>query len=155
MPSFTTKRQVPFTAAQMYAVVADVERYPEFLPLCMGLKVLAREALAAGEDLNARMSIGYKSIAESFTTRVELRPADKRITVSYLDGPFKHLENRWRFSDAPAGDSEIDFFIDYEFRSPILAVLMGAMFDTAFRKFSEAFEARARKIYGGALTAQR
>lgn len=154
MPSFTTKRLVPFTAAQMYAVVADVERYPEFLPLCTGLKVLSRGPEPAGEDLKARMSVGYKTIAESFTTRVELRPADKRINVSYLDGPFKRLDNRWRFVELVNGQSEIDFFIDYEFRSALLAVLMGAMFDTAFRKFSEAFEARARKVYGVTAPAQ-
>ena len=155
MPSFSTKRSVAFTAAQMYAVVADVARYPEFLPLCTGLTVLSRDTSPEGEALKAQMSIGYKTIAESFTTRVELRPADNRINVSYLDGPFKRLNNRWRFIDLAEGKSEIDFYIDYEFRSAILAVLMGAMFDSAFRKFSEAFEARARKIYGTAVPAQR
>jgi coenzyme Q-binding protein COQ10 len=155
MPSFATKRIVPFSAAQMYAIVADVEHYPEFLPLCTGLTVQSRAAVPEGEDLKARMSVGYKTIAESFTTRVELRPVQSRINVSYLDGPFKRLDNRWQFVDLAAGKSEIDFFIDYEFRSPILAVLMGAMFDQAFRKFSEAFEARGRMIYGAAVTAQR
>jgi coenzyme Q-binding protein COQ10 len=155
MPSFATKRTVPFTAAQMYAVVADVERYPEFLPLCTGIVVKSRQPAAGSEDLVARMSVGYKTIAESFTTRVELRPADNRINVSYLDGPFKRLDNRWHFIDVGEGKSEIDFFIDYEFRSALLAVLMGAMFDSAFRKFSEAFEARARKVYGASAAAQR
>ena len=157
MPSYSTKRIVPFTAAQMYAVVADVARYPEFLPLCTGLVIKSRQPSGdgQGEDLVARMSIGYKTIAESFTTRVDLRPTDARINVSYLDGPFKRLDNRWRFVELANGKSEIDFYIDYEFRSAILAVLMGAMFDQAFRKFSEAFEARARTIYGASVTAQR
>ena len=148
MPSFFTKRTVAFTAAHMYALVADVERYPEFLPLCTGLKVLSRTGPPEGEELKARMSIGYKTISESFTTRVRLHPADNRIEVSYLDGPFKRLDNRWRFIDLPGGGSDIDFYIDYEFRSALLGVLMGSMFDQAFRKFSDAFEARARKVYG-------
>ena len=155
MPSFETKRKVAFTAAEIYAVVADIERYPEFLPLCTGLKVLSRASVPGGQQLDARMSIGYKAIAESFTTRVNLKPEQHRIEVRYLDGPFKRLDNRWHFIDLGGGGSEIDFFIDYEFRSPMLAVLMGAMFDQAFRKFSEAFEARARKVYGATAIAQR
>ncbi len=148
MPSFTTKRHVPFTAEQMFALVADVERYPEFLPLCTGLVVLTRQAHGeGGEDLTARMSVGYKTIAESFTTRVVTRPAENRIDVSYLDGPFKRLDNRWRFIYDATG-STVDFFIDYEFRSKLLGALVGAVFDQAFRRFGEAFEERARQIYG-------
>lgn len=148
MPSFSTQRHVRFSAAQMYALVADVEKYPEFLPLCTGLVVLSRRPQGGGEELTARMSVGYKSIAESFTTRVVTNPSDRRIDVSYLDGPFKHLENRWRFiDDGPS--SIVDFFIEYEFRSKLLSALMGAMFDQAFRRFTQAFEDRAAKIYGG------
>jgi coenzyme Q-binding protein COQ10 len=93
------------------------------------------------------MSVGYKSIAESFTTRVVTNPLDRRIDVSYLDGPFKRLNNRWTFIDDPSG-SVVDFFIDYEFRSKLLGALMGGMFDQAFRRFTQAFEDRAAKIYG-------
>lgn len=146
MPSFTTKRHVPFTAEQMYALVADVERYPEFLPLCTGLVVTGRRPRADGAELTARMSVGYKSIAESFTTKVILRPEEKRIDVSYLNGPFKHLDNRWRFTDDATG-SVVDFYIDYEFRSKLLAALVGSMFDHAFHRFAEAFEERAAKVY--------
>lgn len=152
MPSFSTRRRVPFTAAQMYALVADVERYPEFLPMCTGLTVTTRQPVADGEDLVARMSVGYKSISETFTTSVRLRPAASVVEANYLDGPFKRLENRWRFSDAASSkaqaNSDVDFFIDYEFKSPMLGLLVGAAFDQAFRKFSEAFEQRARAVYG-------
>ena len=154
MPQFKTKRGVPFTPGEMYAVAADVERYPEFLPLCTGLTVLSRTPFdGGGEDLTASMSVGYKAIKETFTTRVVLMPATNAIDVFYLDGPFKRLENRWRFLEAEGG-SEIDFFIDYEFKSPMLGLLVGGMFDQAFRKFSEAFEARARQVYGTASKPQ-
>ena len=149
MPQFETTRRVPYSAAEMYAIAADVERYPEFLPLCTGLTILSRSAVADGEDLTAIMSVGYKAITESFTTRVQLRPTGNAIDARYLDGPFSRLENRWRFREFPGGQgSEVEFFIDYQFRSPMLAVLAGSVFDQAFRKFSEAFEMRARKIHG-------
>ncbi len=250
MPSFATKRIVPFTAGQMYAVVADVEQYPQFLPMCESLSVRSREAAGdGGAVLTATMAVGYKAIRESFTTRVTLHPGEPAILVEYLDGPFRRLQNRWRFieratapgqltgahvpvasgspipvasgahipvasgaqfpvasgahvpvasgvhvpvasgspipvasgahvpvasgahvpvasgahvpvasgshipvaSGAPipvASGSIIDFYIDYEFRSMVLGALMGAMFDKAFRRFAEAFEARARLVYG-------
>ncbi len=149
MPHFETTRRVPYSAAEMYAIASDVERYPEFLPLCTGLKILTRDAVADGEDLTAKMSAGYKSITESFSTSVHLRPASNAIDARYLDGPFSRLENRWRFKDHADGRGcDVNFFIAYEFRSPILAVLAGSVFDQAFRKFSEAFEMRAQKIYG-------
>lgn len=151
MPTFSTKRRVAFTAAQMYALVADIERYPEFLPMCTGLTVLSRTQVAQGEDLAARMSVGYKSISESFSTEVRLRPATLAVDANYVEGPFKRLENRWRFVDVPAengGGCDTDFYISYEFKSPLLGALVGGVFDQAFRKFAEAFEQRARAIYG-------
>jgi len=147
VPTFATKRTVPFSARQMFDLVADVERYPEFLPMCTGLRVISRKSAAQGEELVARMSVGYKAIRESFTTRVSLAPGDLRIDVAYLDGPFSHLENRWRFVNLASG-SEIDFYITYQFRSALLGMLMGAVFDQAFRRFAEAFETRAGHIYG-------
>lgn len=147
MPSYSSRRRVPFTPAQMFDVVADVERYPEYLPLCESLVVTSRDAIPGGTKLIATMGVGYKTIRENFTTQVLLRPDEPAIDVAYLDGPFHHLDNRWRFLDAPGG-SDIDFYIEYEFRSRMLAVLMGSLFDQAFRRFSEAFDARARKLYG-------
>ncbi len=147
MPSFEMTRRVPFSAKQMFAVVADVERYPEFLPLCEDLHVRSREDVGGNSVLIATMSVGYRAIRESFTSRVTLRPERNEIDVAYLDGPFSHLDNRWRFSDVPGG-SEIHFFIDYAFASRLLAVVMGAVFDKAVRKYAEAFEARANANYG-------
>lgn len=137
----------------MFALVADVERYPEFLPLCTGLFVITRRPQGDGEDIVAKMNVGYKAISESFTTRVVTKPDEKRIDVSYLDGPFKRLINHWTFRDDDEGSgSTIDFFIDYEFRSMLLAALVGTMFDQAFRRFATAFEERAVKVYGRPAT---
>lgn len=151
MPRFETTRRVAFTAEEMFAVVADVERYPQFLPMCEGLRVRSRQEEAGVTTLVATMSIGYKAIRENFTTRAVLQPnaAPMRIDVSYLDGPFHHLDNRWRFVPRETG-SDIHFWIDYEFRSAMLGLVMGAVFDKAFRKFAEAFEDRARAVYGRA-----
>ena len=136
----------------MFALVADVERYPEFVPLCCALRVRRRELSAAGlETLIADMEIGYKAIRETFTSRVGLDPRGLKIRVEYVDGPFSQLENIWSFRDGPeGGGSTVEFFIVYEFRSRLLAALMGSMFDAAFRRFSAAFEARADKVYGRA-----
>ena len=149
MPTFSNRRWVRFSAEQMFDVVADVERYPEFLPLCDSLGVTSRAEDAGKTILVAKMAVGYKGIREAFTTRVTLKPAELAILVEYLDGPFHHLENRWKFV-AAAGGSEIDFYIDYAFRSRMLAVLMGSLFEQAFRRFSEAFEERARQVHGSA-----
>jgi len=137
----------------MFALVADVERYPEFVPLCRALKVRRREKSETGiETLIADMEVGYKAIRERFTSRVALDPARLKIVVAYIDGPFSRLENVWNFRDAAAGgDSTVEFFIAYEFRSRLLAAVMGAMFDAAFRKFAGAFERRADKVYGTAV----
>ena len=141
---------MPFTAEQMFAVVADVDSYPQFVPMCEGLHVRSRNEADGVTTLVATMAIGYKAIRENFTTRVVLQPASQpmRIDVSYLDGPFHHLDNRWRFVPRDNG-SEIGFWIDYEFRSAMLGLVMGAVFDKAFRKFAEAFEDRARQVYKG------
>ena len=153
MPAFRTTRRVAHSANAMFDLVADVERYPEFLPLCEELRVLRRVASGDGaETLVAEMSVGYKAIHESFTSRVTLDRTRLRILVEYVDGPFSYLENRWAFRAASAG-CEVDFSIDYEFRSIALRLLMGAMFDKAFRRFVGAFEARADEIYGRRATA--
>lgn len=153
MPSFSTRHHIPCTPEQMFDLVADVESYPQFVPLCESLTITSRDETPDRTVVTARMDVGYKAIRESLTTRVVLEPNDKRIVVEYLDGPFKHLENRWTFHDAPGG-CEVDFYITYEFKSLLLAMLMGALFDTAFRKFTKAFEERARKVYGPAAANQ-
>ena len=148
MPSFRTTRRVPHSPEQMYDLVADVDRYPEFLPLCTGLRVLRRQEAEDGtEMLVAEMGVGYKAISERFTTKVKLDRSKLDIHVSYVDGPFRFLENHWGFRPDPAG-SAVEFAIDYEFRSMALGLLMGAMFDRAFRRFTSAFEDRADSVYG-------
>ena len=156
MPSFRTTRHVRHSAADMFALVADVEAYPKFLPLCQGLRVRRRLTNDRGlEVILAEMDVGYRAIRETFTSRVTLDRDNLAILVEYVEGPFQQLENRWTFRDDDKGAQacNVEFFIDYEFRSRTLGLLMGSMFDTAFRKFSEAFEKRADYVYGRARPA--
>ena len=152
MPQFTTRRRVRHSAADMFDLVADVECYPEFVPLCRELKLRSRTAEANGtEVLVADMVVAYKLVRESFRSRVTLDRPNLRILVEYLEGPFSHLANRWSFRPAGEGACDVEFFIDYEFRSRTLGLLMGAMFDAAFRRFAAAFERRADEVYGRKL----
>jgi coenzyme Q-binding protein COQ10 len=149
MPQFSTKRHVRHSAADMFDLVADVEHYPEFVPLCRDLKVRQRTAASEGvEVVVADMTVSFKLVRETFRSRVTLDKPKFQILVEYLQGPFSHMQNRWSFR--PAGDNacDVEFFIDYEFKSRTLSVLMGSMFDIAFRRFSAAFEARADQVYG-------
>jgi len=132
----------------MFALVADVEHYPEFVPLCQSMRVLRREHVGGEEAIVATMTVAYKFFTESFTSRVVLKPAMRTIQVDYLDGPFRRLHNRWTFMPLGENHSEIGFYLDYEFRSRALQMLMGAVFDRAFRTFADAFEARANTVYG-------
>lgn len=150
MRTFHTTRHVAHSAEDMFALVADIERYPEFVPLCRALKLRNRHERDGREVLIADMTVAYKMLRESFTSRVTLDSAKKQILVEYLDGPFTHLENKWTFRDTGQGRSEIDFYIAYEFKSRSLQLLMGTMFEQAFRKFAEAFEERADIVYGTA-----
>ncbi len=147
MPQFETRRPVRHSPEQMFSLVADVEKYPEFLPLCEGLSIRSRKERDTKTLLVADMTVGYKAFRETFTTQVLLKPEEHAIDVKYLDGPFKYLDNRWRFEPTDNGGCSVYFFIDYEFKSRILGAVMGSMFDRAFRMFAEAFEARADKIY--------
>jgi coenzyme Q-binding protein COQ10 len=147
MPSYSTQRRVPFTPKEMFDVVADVERYPEFLPLCESLTVASRTSGGGRETILATMGVGYKAIREAFTSRVTLMPAELTILVENVAGPFRQLANRWHFSAAPGG-TDVHFSIDHEFSSALLRLLMGALFDKAVRRYAEAFEIRAHSIYG-------
>ena len=148
MPEYETSRCVRHSATNMFNLVADVERYPEFVPLCEDLRILRRGEENGHDVITARMTIAYKLIRESFTTRVQLERDNRHILVSYVDGPFKYLENRWYFEPIDANCCEIGFSLSYEFRSRVLQAVMGAVFDRAFGKFADAFEARADEIYG-------
>jgi coenzyme Q-binding protein COQ10 len=154
MPEFTTRRRVKHPASEMFDLVADVERYPEFVPLCRTLKVRKRVPEPEGvEVLVADMTVAYKLVREAFTSRVTLDRPNLQILVEYLEGPFSHLENRWTFHPLGERTCEIEFFISYRFRNRPLGLLMGAMFDAAFRRFAAAFERRADQIYGKAVEA--
>jgi len=149
MPEFSTKRRVSHSANDMFDLVADVEHYPEFVPLCRSLSVRRRTKDAAGKDvIVADMTVAYKLVRETFTSRVTLDPDKREILVEYLEGPFQRMSNRWTFT--PAGDRACDvaFFISYEFRSRTLGLLMGSVFDAAFRRFAAAFQKRADEVYG-------
>jgi len=149
MPQFSNKRRVRHAAADMFDLVADVEKYPQFVPLCQSLRVRSRAAKGEGvEVLTASMTVAYKLIQQTFTSRVTLDKPNLKIVVEYLDGPFSRMQNRWSFK--PTGDDtcEVEFYIDYEFRSRTFGMLMGAVFDTVFRKMAAAFEERADKVYG-------
>jgi coenzyme Q-binding protein COQ10 len=149
MPEFSTTRRVRHAAADMFALVADVEKYPEFVPLCRALKVRKRSAGADGNEIViADMTAAYKLLSETFKSRVTLDQPRLKILVEYLEGPFSRLENRWEFHPAGEKICDVKFFISYEFRSRTLALLMGAMFDAAFRRFADAFEKRADAVYG-------
>ena len=150
MPQFTTTRRVKHSATDMFDLVANVEAYPGFVPLCESLVVHSRREDEGREVLVATMTVAYKFIRESFTTKVVLERAALTISAEYLDGPFRYLENVWRFEPDGPKNSAIHFTIDYEFRSRALGMVMGAVFDRAFRKFAEAFEARADMVYGAA-----
>jgi len=150
MPKFDTIRHVRHSADDMFALVADVEKYPQFLPLCDALTVRTRRERDGQTVLVADMTVGYKAIRETFTSQVHLKPADRLIEVAYLDGPFRYLNNVWRFEPTPDGGTNVHFSIDYEFKSRLLGAMMGSMFDRAFRTFSEAFEKRADAVYGAA-----
>jgi coenzyme Q-binding protein COQ10 len=132
----------------MFDLVAEVEEYPQFVPLCQSLRVRSRTPKGQRpEILVADMTVAYKLIRETFTSRVTLDRPALTILVEYLDGPFSRMENRWTFHELNEGACEVEFFIEYEFRSRILAMLMGAMFDAAFRRFAAAFEKRADQVY--------
>jgi coenzyme Q-binding protein COQ10 len=137
----------------MFDLVADVEKYPQFVPLCRNLKIRSRISEPEGIDvLVASMTIAYKVVHEDFLTRVILDRQNLQILVEYLEGPFKMLENRWNFRPTGPHTSVVEFFIAYEFKSRTLALLMGTMFDVAFRRFATAFEHRADRVYAHELS---
>src|SRR5436853_405038 len=149
MPKFSSKRRVHHSAPQMFDLVADVERYPEFVPLCKQLKIRQRTAKPDGTEIViADMTVSFKLVREAFTSRVTLDRPNLKILVEYLEGPFSKLENRWTFEPRSETACDVGFFIAYEFKSRMLALLMGAMFDAAFQRFAAAFEKRADAIYG-------
>ena len=148
MHVYETTHPVAHSAEEMFALVARVEDYPKFLPLCEQLVVKRRELHDGKEVLVATMTVGYGMINESFTTKVHLDPAARKILVEYLDGPFTLLENRWHFQPDGSGACEVEFYIAYAFRSRLFERLVGGLFAKAVERYTSAFEARADKVYG-------
>jgi len=143
MPTHAEIKVLPHTPEQMFRLVADVEKYPEFLPWCLATRIKERN----GDVLTADTIIGFKMFREKFTSRVELIEPG-RINVTYSEGPFKYLNNHWIFSPLDGGRVEIDFYVDFEFKSKILQKVIGAVFNEAVQIMVQAFEKRARAIYG-------
>jgi coenzyme Q-binding protein COQ10 len=149
MPTFSSRRLVHHSASQMFDLVADVERYPEFVPLCSAMKISQRTPNPDGTEIViCDMTVSFKLVRETFTSRVTLDRANLKILVEYLRGPFSNLENRWSFEPKSDDACDVGFYLAYEFKSRMLAMLMGTMFDTAFQRFAAAFEKRADTIYG-------
>jgi len=142
MPKHAEIRQVPFTAQQMFDLVADVARYPEFLPWCVATRIRRQDH----EEMIADMVIGFKGFRESFTSRVTLN-SPVMVNVNYENGPFKYLTNKWNFSNIDSG-CEIDFHVNFAFKSRILETAIGVVFDDAVHRMVSAFEARATILYG-------
>jgi len=141
MPTHHETRFLPQTAEQLFDLVSDVDDYPNFLPWCVALRVTSRD----DNEIRADMVVGFKMLREKFTSRVTLTPKERN-DVEYLDGPFRYLENRWLFIDKDGG-CEIDFFIDFEFRSRLLRKIMEPLFHEAVRRMVRAFEKRATERY--------
>lgn len=146
MPTHAEKRILPYSPEQLFEMVADVERYPEFLPWCVASRIRRRD----GDVFFADLVIGFKMVRERFTSKVTLTPG-QRVDVTYTEGPFHHLNNHWVFKPMPDGTTEIDFFVDFEFRSKLLQSLIGALFNEAVRLMVAAFERRASQLYGHGL----
>jgi coenzyme Q-binding protein COQ10 len=143
MPRHHEHRQLPHSAAQMYDLVADVRRYPDFLPWVSAIRIRKDE----NDRMLADMVVGFKSLRETFSSEVLKTPKSK-IEVNYLDGPMKYLKNEWVFSDVPGGGSTVEFTVDFAFRSPIFEALAGQFFESALRKMTGAFINRADDLYG-------
>jgi len=150
MPQISTTKRVRHAASDMFDLVADVQHYPEFVPLCESLTVRRRTTVNGKEVVVADMTVAYKLIRETFTSRVTLDRPNMEILVEYLEGPFRRMNNRWKFRPVQDGVCDVEFFIAYEFRSRALGMLMGTVFDAAFRRFAAAFERRADQVYGTA-----
>ena len=143
MPTHAEKKHLSYSAQEMFDLVADIERYPEFLPWCVGTRIRSRD----GDTISADMVIGYKMFREKFSSKVVLSAPD-RIDVAYTKGPFKYLNNHWIFLPDGAGKCEIDFFVDFEFRSKLLQKMIGLVFNEAVKIMVQSFVNRAENIYG-------
>lgn len=147
MPKHHEIKILPYTATQMYDLVADVASYPEFLPWNSAARIRSRSPIDGGEVMEADLVISFKVFRERFASRVMLFPGEKRIETEYLDGPFRHMKSTWGFRERDAGGCEVDFFVDFEFRNAILQGIIGVVFNDAMQRIVRAFERRAAVLY--------
>ena len=146
MPTHSETRTLPYTAQQMYDLVADVGSYPEFLPWCSAARVRSVTPEGDHEVMEADLVISFKVFRERFTSRVVLWPEVKKIDTEYLDGPFKYMKSNWAFKDVDGG-CEVSFFVDFAFKNMILQKLIGVVFNEAMHRIVRAFENRAKTLY--------
>ena len=147
MPTHSEVRSLPYNAKQMYALVADVERYSEFLPWCSAARIRQRVQQGESEILDADLVISFKVFREKFGSRVTLWENMHKIDTEYLDGPFKYMQSNWSFSDTDEG-CDVEFFVDFEFKNAILQRIIGVVFNEAMQRIVRAFETRAAELYG-------
>ncbi len=147
MSRHAESRTLPYTAQQMYDLVADIEAYHRFLPWTAAARIRSREPLDAGELIFADLVISFKVFRERFGSRVVLHPGEMRIETQYIDGPFRHLESEWSFSETEEG-CRVAFWVDFEFKNAMLGKVIGVVFNEAMRRVVAAFEARAKDLYG-------
>jgi coenzyme Q-binding protein COQ10 len=147
MPTHSETRKMPYTAQQMYDLVADVGDYPKFLPWTAAARIKSVDDKGDHTVMDADLVISFKVFRERFTSRVVLWPEPKKIDTEYLDGPFKYMKSNWAFRDVDGG-CEVDFFVDFEFRNRVLQKIIGVVFNEAMQRVVKAFEKRAQALYG-------
>jgi coenzyme Q-binding protein COQ10 len=149
MPTHSETRHLPYTAQQMYDLVADVAQYPKFLPWCAAARIRSRKDIGDGAELmEADLVISFKVFRERFGSRVTLFPEPMKIDTEYLDGPFKYMKSNWSFESADDGGCNVSFFVDFEFRNAVLQGIIGVVFNEAMHRIVRAFEQRAAELYG-------
>jgi coenzyme Q-binding protein COQ10 len=147
MPRHSETKRLPYTADQMYGLVADVEAYPQFLPWNSAARIRSRRAIDGGEVLEADLVISFKVFRERFGSRVTLWPDKRKIDTEYLDGPFRYMRSTWAFRETEGG-CEVDFMVDFEFKNAILQGIIGVVFNEAMLRVVRAFERRAAALFG-------
>ena len=149
MPTHSETKRLPYSAAQMYDLVADVGKYPEFLPWCAAARIRSHHSIGEAEVMEADLVISFKVFRERFGSRVTLRPKDMSIDTEYIDGPFRYMKSTWRFEETDGG-SDVHFYVDFEFKNAVLQGIIGVVFNEAMQRIVRAFERRASELYGGA-----
>ena len=148
MPTHSETRHLPYSAQQMYDLVADVAQYPQFLPWCAAARIRNIVPEGNARRMDADLVISFKVFREKFGSRVLLWDEEKKIDTEYLDGPFRYMKSTWAFRDVDGGGCEVDFFVDFEFRNAVLQSIIGVVFNEAMQRIVRAFERRAAALYG-------